>query len=137
MHDLAFFIPIKVDLLQIRIRRHFVSDRTSNLSDLVMVIAFYPKHDWISRWRPCLNELEVTSHIGKSIGELGIDFCRQFLARVDIFGNDDKLHVIIGRQHRLCRKDKTRCALAYIVGIILDAVALCRKKLGEPFRFCF
>ena len=146
MHDLVFLIPVEEYVFRIGIFGYAVGNLLGISFDLIRIITGYTQHDGIIRRRTERHVLDIAADIGELVRHFLFDFLRQFFPRVRVFGDDDKLGVVISRQDRFNGQDKPRCPFADIVGIILQ-LGLLRVEIrgktgclilgslhGRPFR---
>ena len=131
MHDLIFLIPVEKYVFRIGIFGNAVGNLLGIGFDLVRIIAGYTQHDGIIRRRTERYVLDIAADIGELVRHFLLDVLRQGLPGLRVFGDDDKLGIIIGRQYRFDRKDKPRGPFADIVGIILQLGLLRIEILGK------
>ena len=69
MHHFVLFVPIEIDVVQIRLRGHQLKDLPGDFTDFRMLFAGHAKHHRIRGGRAGLNDFEMRAHVFEFLGE--------------------------------------------------------------------
>ena len=124
MNRFCFFLPVKIDIIDITVAAHYISHLTGYFLNLVRIIARYTEHHRIIGRRSHFNQFYVRLDFRKLFVQRLRQFFTQIFPGIYIFGRNYELCIIVFRQNRFKLQNETRRALSRVIGEIIYFIAL-------------